>query len=299
MWHIRSCRRGMMETLLMQSALNGVTLALFYMLIGVGLALLYGMANILYSAHGDTYMLGAVLSYYLVAKAKIPWILAIPIVVVAFGLLGPVIERVFFRRVRDIGTSSLVVGLGLMFLIEGTTYSFYGLRAHAVPSGLLGSISILGASLTYERLVLIAGCVLLLVVLQFFLIRTKYGMAMRASVQSKIGAFLQGISDNNVAALAFAIGTALAGAAGALVAPLYNVTVGMGMQATIWGWLILGVGGLGSITGCIIASFIFGFLQSFIATFIGPVVAQVVLFAAITVFLAIRPQGLMGESRGF
>lgn len=287
----------MESSVLSQAVANGISLSLFYILISVGLTLLYGMANILFTAHGVTYMLGAVTCYFLVVKAGIPWVLAVVIVAVAFALMGPVFERVFFRRVRHIGTSTLVVSLGLLFLLEGAGYSFFGLRAHAVPSGFSGALSLLGARLTYERIVMLAGSVILLVGLQWFLTRTKYGVAMRASVQNKTGALLQGISDNGVAMMAFALGMGLAGAAGALVAPIYNVSVPMYMEATLWPFLIMGVGGLGSIPGCIIAAFCLGFLQSFVATFIGPVIAQLAMFSLITVFIAVRPQGIMGEER--
>jgi len=284
---------------LLQSIVNGVTLSLFYMLVSVGLALLYGMSNIVYMAHGVTYMLGGLLAYYLIMEAGIPWLLAVLIIILIFGLFGPLVERVFFRRVRAIGTSSMVVSLGLLFLLEGIALFTFGLRTRPVSSGFSGSISVFNATLTFERMYMILGAGVLLAVLQWFLVGTKYGKAMRATVQNKTGALLQGISDDRIAGMAFCIGMALAGAAGALVAPLYNVQVSMYYEATIWPFLIMAVGGLGSIPGCIIAAFIFGFAQAFVSTFIGPVIGNLVLYGLVTVFLAFRPQGLIGESRAF
>jgi branched-chain amino acid transport system permease protein len=277
--------------------MNGISLSLLYMLISIGLCVLFGMTNILYMAHGVTYMLGAVLSYYVVVKLGVNYFLAILIVLGLMALYGMVVERIFFRRIRYSALTCFVLSLGLIYVIENGTYLFFGLRGKAVPSEMRGIVRIFGAVLTYEKLVIIIGSTVVLVALYLFFTHTKYGKAMIAFQQNRVGAELQGIEPNTMALMAFAIGCGLAGVAGILVAPLYYVSPGMGETAGLQAFLIMGLGGLGSISGSVIAAFIIGFATSFGSVFFGEKFVRIVVFGLLVVLIMIRPRGIKGQVR--
>jgi branched-chain amino acid transport system permease protein len=286
-----------MGPIIVQSIVNGISLSMLYMLISVGLCVLFGMTNILYMAHGVTYMLGAVLSYYVVVSLGINYFLGILIVLGGMAVYGVGVERIFFRRIRYSALACFVLSLGLIYAIENGTYLFFGLRGRGVPSGMRGAITFLGAVLTYQKLAIIIGSTVLLVALQLFFTRTKYGKAMIAFRQNRLGASLVGIDPNTMAMMAFAIGCALAGAAGILVAPLYYVSPNMGQTAGLQAFLIMGLGGLGSIPGAIIAAFIIGFATAFGSVFLGEMFVRIIVFGLLVILIMIRPRGIRGEVR--
>ncbi len=278
-----------------QSLANAIVLSLIYSLVALGLTLIYGMANILFITHGAMYMLAAYAGYFLVMGLGMNYFLSLLIVLTGFAVLGMILERIFFRSIRYLGPACIAVSLGLNYTIEGMANQFFGVVGRGIKPVFGGQFPLTATvAMSYDRIMLIVVSLLALLGLYLFLHKTKPGYAMRASVQDRMAAGLMGVDADKIVMLTFAIGVALAALAGILVAPVLYITPGMGMATILQAFLITGLGGLGSILGCIIAAFIIGFTDAFASAYLGPEVSMGIVFGMLILLLGIRPQGIMG-----
>ena len=279
--------------LVLQTALNAAIISVFYALIAVGLALVFGVMGVLNFAHGELYMMGAYVVWIVYAQSGAPFPVGVIVamaVVCGFGLF---MQRTLFRPMRDRPMMGLILSIGLLFIIQVFVAQVWGvgLMRH-VPSAYKGTFEIFGAVAPWQRLIVIPGAVSLLGGLWYYLRRIKAGQALRASAQDPEAAALQGISINRSGLLAMGIGGILAGAAGGFMAPIMQVTPYMGHSAIITALLITIVGGVGSIEGALLASFIFGFLHTFVTTYVDGTMATIAGVLLMFIMLAVRPRGL-------
>ena len=277
-----------------QALVNGITVGAIYALLALGLTLLFSVMGVLFFAHAAMYMFGAYITYYACVRFGLNYFLAAAIALVAIAILGVIVEKGLFRPVRGTLLPPFFIAIGLNWFLESSGYALFGIKLKSIPTILPGSMQLFGAVITWERLAVVVIGLAAVVGLHLFLTRTKWGLAMRAFVEDSEAAALQGISGDTVCSLAFMIGCALSALAGLLIAPMYVLSPSMGVHTVLIGLLIIGLGGLGSIPGALIAAFIIGLIESFGAMILGTEFTWGLVFLFVAIFLIIRPTGIMG-----
>lgn len=280
-----------------QTILNGLMTSSFYALIAVGLSLVFGVMHIVNFAHGEFYMLGAYTVWVLYAKAGWPFFAAVAAAIVLVGLLGLLVERFIFRKAQGNVLSGFIMSVGLVFILQVAVVKIWGLgKMKPVPSAYPQIMDLGGISTSWQRLIVIPVTVVLLGSLWLFLDRFRIGRALRAAALEPEAAALQGVSVKRCAAVAMLIGSAMAGAAGALMAPIMSVHPYMG-HAVVWtAFVVVIVGGAGNIKGTVLASLFFGYLTTIITTLLDSTIANMVNVLVMLILLAIRPQGMTGHA---
>ncbi|HXV99818.1 MAG TPA: branched-chain amino acid ABC transporter permease [Anaerolineae bacterium] len=279
----------------------GLLLGGLYALIAVGLSLQYGVARVLNISHGEFIMLGAVITWTLYTAFSINPLVSLAIVGPVTFLLGFIIHRTLFKRLlvsspspRVFEGNSMLASFGLLFIIQNIALIIWGpeIRAYtylAVPVNLGGAL--FGAN----RLVTLGFALIIGLAFYLFIARTRTGKAIRAAAQDPAIAGLMGVHINNVLALCFGLGAAMAGIAGVLISISYPVNAVMGLEYTVIAIIVVVLGGLGSIPGSFIGGFILGIVGS-IVTYIEPGLALAAYYAIFILLLLVRPTGIMGKS---
>ena len=283
-----------MAELLIQTAVNAAYAASYMALIAVGLVLIFGVMGVINFAHGELYMAGAYAIVYLYAGMQMPFLVAVAIGLAFVGGLGLIMEWGMFRPLRDNPLGGLIASIGFLLVLQSSAVLLFGVRAQNVPAVSRERLDVAGAVLTYDRFMVIAATIILLSALWAFLRFTRYGRALRAVSQDREAAALQGISINQTARWAMFIGAALAGVAGALTAPLVPTTPYMGHAVIVTAFIIIIVGGIGSLEGAVIAAILYAVVHTLVTTFFDGVIANIVGLLLMLVVLIIRPQGLFG-----
>ena len=278
----------------LQVFVNGLMLGLTYVLIASGFSLIYGIMRLLNFAHGEFYMLGAFATYLLCEHLGVHYFTALALSMVIIGILGVLVYRFFFRPFRDEHDPSLVIALGIAMLIGGLALIIFGEKDKSVAPVFSGVIQVWGATLSKERVAVIILAIVLMAALTLYIKFSKTGQAMRAVSQDREAAALQGIGVDSTFTLCMGISSALAGAAGALLAPLFYVNPFLGMHAVLKALVVVVIGGLGSIPGAIAGGLLLGFVESFGNTFFGDV-TEILGFVIVMIVLLFRPQGLFGH----
>ena len=274
----------------------GLLTGILYVLIALGLTLIYGILHIVNFAHGEIYMLGAMGVFYCYVVFKLPFAATLVVILLLSLLLGLGVERAFFRPLRGQWLQLVVASVGLSLIIQSLGWIAFGIQEKNVPSFFTGVVAFGGVRLPTERLIAAAVGVVLVGLLYALVYRTKVGLAMRAIEEDEETARMLGIDADRVAALACAVGFALAALAGAFVAPIYSLNPGMGLEAILMSFLIIIVGGLGSITGTVLAGLLVGVLQSVGGVLLGAEAAYGLVFIVMIVVLVFRPAGLLGKA---
>ena len=283
-----------MSALLVQTIVNAAYAASYMALIAVGLVLIFGVMGVINFAHGELYMAGAYAVVYLYADQQLPFLAAVVLGLIFVGCLGLVMEWALFRPLRDNPLAGLIASIGFLLILQSLAVIGFGLRMQNVPPVSKERIEFAGAVLTYERFLVIAVTIVLLGALWAFLRRTRFGWALRAVSQDREAAALQGISINQTARIAMFIGAGLAGIAGALTAPLIAPTPFMGHSVIVTAFIIIIVGGIGSLEGAVIAAILYAFVHTFVTTMYDGVIANIVGLLLMLVVLVDMPSGLFG-----
>ena len=286
-----------MSEIFIQAFVNAIVLAVLYSLLALGLTLFQSVMNIMFFPHGSMYMIAAFGIYYLNVVFGVNYFLAAAIAIVVLALFGLIIERGIYRPINFDINRSFFLGVGIQWFLESTGYLVFGLYPRGVPTVFKGTVDIFGAVLTWQRLAVIFISVAAIWGLQLFLSRTKVGLGMRCFVEDVDAASLQGIKGTSITAVTFMLGVGLAALAGVLIAPIFTISATMGAAVVFKAFLIIGLGGLGSIPGAVLGATIIGFMDSFGSTFIGPEFTGGIVFALVLIFLMFRPRGLMGVDR--
>jgi branched-chain amino acid transport system permease protein len=266
-----------------------------YTILALGFTLIFGVARVLNLAYGAIYMVASYLIYSLVSgmgMAAVPaWIIA----VVATSIAGVAMYRVFIFPLRDSLGRVLIVTSGIAIFLQEVAVLVYSTEPRYVPTAFPGSLEILGVRVTHQQLLTLVVAVVLVVLLQAFLVRTRVGRELRAVAQDSEMASLMGISVQRAYLFAMALSTALAAAAGALVAPFLTVSPEMGWSPLLVAFTIVVLGGLGSLWGTIVAAFIVAYAEMLTAFLISPQLRDVVTFGIMILTLVFRPHGLFGK----
>lgn len=285
-----------MLELILQTVVNATYAASYLALIAVGLVLIFGVMGVINFAHGELYMLGSYAVFFFYAEQGVDFFAATALALTLVGLLGLVMERGLFRPLRDNPLGGLIASIGVLLCLQSAVVLGFGLRSRAVhpPEQRAVGLGIEGVSIQLARLYVILAAVGLLLALWLFLKRSRFGWALRACAQDPEAARLQGISLDGTARLAMFLGAALAGAAGALTAPVVPTEPYMGHAVIITAFIVIIVGGIGSLAGAVVAAVIYAFVRTVVTTFWDGVTADIVGLLLMLLVLVIRPQGLFG-----
>ena len=268
-------------------------------MIAVGLSLVFGVMHIVNFAHGEFYMIGAYTVWVLFALLHWPFFIAVGAAIVIVGLLGLVSERLIFRHAHGNVLSGFIMSVGLVFILQVAVVEIWGVgKMKPVPAAFPQILDIGGVSTSWQRFIVLPATIILLWALWYFLAKFRVGRGLRASAQDPEAAALYGISPKKSAAVAMLLGSAMAGAAGALMAPIMSVHPYMGHSVVWTAFVVVIVGGAGNIKGTILAALIFGFLTTIITTLLDSTIANLVNTLVMLVILAIRPQGVAGHAEG-
>lgn len=278
-----------------QIILNGFVLGATISLMAIGFTLIFGILRVVNFWHGEAYMFGAVLIFFLRQEAGLNYVLAVAISVVAVAALGLLSDQTIMRRFRGDMMGGVIATIALYLLFQNVMWYILGGRPRGVSPVLTDNVTVLGTHISAGRLIVVIVSFIAIAALGLFINRTRLGKMMRAVQQDREAAQIQGINANRIYGMTFAIATGLAALAGALIAPIYTVTPVMGGGPLMLTFIVVIVGGLGSISGAFIASFIIGFQQSFTAAYWGSEFSLAVSFGLALLILLVLPRGLRGQ----
>ncbi|QCB46514.1 branched-chain amino acid ABC transporter permease [Hydrogenophaga sp. PAMC20947] len=277
----------------LQQVLNGLTLGGIYSLVALGLTLVYGILHVPNFAHGAFYMVGAFVALKLMTGWEVNYWIAMIGSAGVVAVIGALSERLVFRPLGNhTGLHPMIAAIGLLLFLEAGAQALWGADFLRMPTPFSGIVEIAGVTAPVQRLMIIAGAFTLMAVLQLFLTRTVAGSTIVAMAQSRDGASLVGIDANRVAMLTFGISGALAAVAATLYAPINLVYPAMGHLVITKAFVIIILGGMGSVPGAIVGGLIIGFAESFGAYYISTDYKDIMSFALLVVILSLRPQGL-------
>jgi branched-chain amino acid transport system permease protein len=282
--------------LFFQQIFNGVMLGSTYAIVAVGLTLVFGILHIPNFAHGHLYMLGAYITFFLMTLYGFGFWTALVTSMVALGLIGMLIERVVYRPLQDRPhINSFISAVGAMIILETSVIVFWGPQGRRIPNPYPDMVELFGITMSHQRLLVIVAAFVLIFLLQIFIKKTTPGTTIEAVAQNREGAMLVGINVNRVSSLTFAISTATAAAAASLVAPIFMISPTMGALLGMKAFVIVILGGLGSIPGAILGGYILGILEANGGGYLSAAYKDVYAFGALILILSIRPTGLFGK----
>lgn len=299
----------------LQNVINALQWGSFYALIAVGYSMVYGVLLLFNFAHGDVFMVGAYIGFFIASGLlalnitgalglstglglALVLVLTLIFAMALNSIVGMLVERIGYRPLRDAPrASAAITGLMIGIILETGNLAILGPQRLAFPELIqTATINIAGVSITNKKILIVGVSILLTLGMHQFVRRTKWGMAMRAMAYDYVVVPLMGISSNQIALLTFALGSALAAAAGILYGVAYPVLdPNMGI---LFGWkafVAAILGGRGSILGAGLAGFLLGFIEIFVATIFPSTMRNLIAFAIILIILTFRPHGFFGE----
>lgn len=287
-------------SLFLQQVVNGLSLGSIYALVALGYTMVYGIIKLINFAHGDVYMIGAYTAYLVTAYLGLSFFPALICSMVVCGILGVLIERVAYKPLRKAPRiTALITAIGVSYIIEYTTQFFMGPTAKTYPQLLPNKSWQLGPiKITYMQLMIFVITIVLMILLQFIVKKTKIGRAMRAVSVDETAAKLMGINVDATISFTFLIGSALAGAAGILVGVYYNsITPLMGMVPGLKAFVAAVFGGIGSIPGAMIGGLFIGVCETMVVGYGSSLYRDAIVYAILIIVLIVKPSGLLGKNQ--
>jgi branched-chain amino acid transport system permease protein len=279
-----------------QILVNGLLAGLIYVIMALGFTLIFGIMRIVNFAHGEFYMLGAVAVQILFGKLGVPYFLA----VVAGGLIcaaiGMAVERILFRPLVGEELPAMIMSLAVGIILQSLALIAFGPAEQSVPRPFSGTWTLVNAAVPWDRTVVALCALAILAVFYLFLKFSRLGLAMQAVAQDPPTASLMGVESGIVYVTAFGIACLLAGLAGALMAPVYNVGPYMGELPMLKAFVVVILGGLGSLPGAVLGGLLIGLSESVLATLFDSTFALIASFGIVLLVVITRPNGLMGRS---
>jgi len=282
-------------------AVAGLITGGIYALVAIGLNLQYGLLRIMNIAHGEFLMIGAYLTYALRTATGWSPLLFVPVSALAMFALGLLIHRLIFRRlarlsptVEELEERSLLIGFGLLFVLQNLALLIWGADLRGYDY-LAQPLEYRGIIVTANRVVVFGVVVVLSAALVLGLRLTMTGKAVRAMLQSPLGARLVGVDTRRLHPLCFAVGLALAGVAGALLSMIYEIAPNIGESYTVTALIVITLGGLGHITGSLLGALILGLVESFGMYLTNPSLKTLLSYGVFVLVMLIRPKGLLAR----
>jgi len=285
-----------------QQVVNGISLGAIYALIALGYTMVYGIIMLINFAHGDIMMVGAFVGFYSITLFGANIVVAMVFAMVACALLGVIIEKIAYRPLRNsTRIAALITAIGMSLFLEYMTIFLLGPQQKVFPQSAfpLKEYHALGLIIANKDIFIIVSAVVLMVILQFVIKKTRTGKAMRAVSADLEAAVLMGINVNKTISITFAIGSALAAAAGVMVGVYYNtINPLMGIIPGLKAFVAAVLGGIGIIPGAMIGGFVMGILETFVSGYGSSLYRDAVAFGVLVLILLIKPTGLLGRNTG-
>jgi len=281
-----------------QQFINGMSLGSIYALVALGYTMVYGIIKLINFAHGEMYMLGAFVSFYLITIMQVPFFIAMFISMIVVAMVGFFIERIAYKPLRNATRiAALITAIGVSFLLQYTTMLFVGADIKVFPQAFNNQIfNVFGISISLKQLSIFSVTAILMVALQTLVNRSKFGRSMRAVSADKEAAALMGIDVDKTIAITFAIGAALAAAAGSLVGMYYNtISPLMGVTPGLKAFVAAVFGGIGHIKGAMLGGFIIGLIETLVVGVGYSLLKDALVFFVLILVLIIKPSGLLGK----
>jgi branched-chain amino acid transport system permease protein len=288
---------GISSQALFGQLLIGLINGSFYALLSLGLAVIFGMLNIINFTHGAQYMLGAFAAYFLLQNAGLGYWWAIVLAPLIVGTIGIIIERLFLQWLYKLDhLYGLLLTFGLALILEGTFRNFFGSsgQPYSVPPALQGGQNLGFMFLPNYRAWVVVFSLAVCLTTWFVIERTKLGSYLRAATENPTLVRAFGINVPRMITLTYGFGVALAALAGVMAAPVYNVSPQMGANLIIVVFAVVVIGGMGSIMGAILTGFGLGLIEGLTKVFF-PEASNTVIFIIMAIVLLIRPAGLFGR----
>lgn len=279
-----------------QQLLNGLTIGGVYALVALGLTLVYGILHIPNFAHGALYMAGAYVAFYCMESLGLNYWLAMIASAAVVAVLAMLAERLVFYRLRNApGLHHMIAAIGILLFLEAGAQAIWGADFHRMSSPYGDLVEFFGLTTVGQRLLILAGAVVLVTVLHLFLTRTTTGLTIIAMAQNRDGAALVGINATRVTMLVFAISGALAAVAAVLYSPINLVYPSMGHLVITKAFVIIILGGMGSFPGAIVGGLIIGLAEAFGGFYLSTDYKDLIAFVMLVAILSVRPQGLFSK----
>lgn len=278
--------------------INGLVLGSIYALIALGLNLIWSITDIPDFSQGGIYVIAAYVVYFCITSLSIPWYIAILVAALVGAIMAYSFEKFLYRRWRGrTDHIQLLCAIALFFLLANLAIYLWTAKSLNLEHYIKGIVNIFGVGVSYQRLMIIAVVIILFVVINLFLKKTKTGKAIRAATQDIEVAPWMGIDINKVFSIIFAMGGALSGIAAALIAPVFAVYPMMGELPLLKALVVVILGGKGSLGGTLIAGMGLGVLESLGAGYISTSYQHGYAFIILLIVLIFRPQGLFGSRK--
>lgn len=286
---------------LLEQIINGISLGSIYALIALGYTMVYGIIKLINFAHGDVYMLGAYIGYFCMTTFKLDFFPSLLIAMVLSMLVGILIEKIAYKPLRNaVKIAVLITAIGVSLFIEYGTMFFVKANVRSYPpmTGFMAEKFRFGnIVVSMQKILIVAITIILMLMLQYIVKRTRIGKAMRAVSLDNDAAQLMGINVDSTISFTFALGSALAGAAGVLVGVYYNsINPLMGVMPGLKAFVAAVLGGIGIIPGAMLGGYLIGMVEVFVAGYGNSMYRDAVVFAILILILIVKPAGLLGKN---
>ncbi|MBL6989992.1 MAG: branched-chain amino acid ABC transporter permease [Bacteriovoracaceae bacterium] len=283
---------------LVQYFINGLAQGSIYALIALGYTMVYGIIRLINFAHGEFYMIGAFLGFYVVIAGHSLWI-AFPVAMIGSGIVAVIVERLVYRPIRSAGRiPALITALGTSLFFQYLGQGVIGAEPKAFPSVINDQTFMFGEIMFTSTQIIIVGVTFVLMLFLWWLVGyTKVGKAMRATSYNREAAELMGINTNRIISITFFIGASLAGAAGVLVGLYYStIEPMMGLIPGLKAFVAAVLGGIGNIPGAVVGGLILGIAENLVMGFWASTYRDAIAFAILIFILLVKPTGILGKN---
>lgn len=281
-----------------QQLINGLALGSVYALLALGYTMVYGIIQLINFAHGEIYMIGAFAGFYSATTLKLPLIPTLLIAMVVSALAGIIVEKIAYKPLRNSPRITLLItAIGVSLLLQNSMRILVGSDPKPFPDLINArTLNIGTVQIQWKTILMFLVSALLVLLLQFIVYKTKLGKAMRAASQDMEAASLMGINVNHTISFTFALGSALAGIAGVLVAISYpSITPYIGVMPGLKSFVAAVLGGIGSIPGALVGGLLIGILETLSKAYISTSFSDAIVFGILILILLIKPSGLLGK----
>lgn len=279
-----------------QIIVNGLLSGLVYVIMALGFTLVFGIMRVVNFAHGEFYMAGAMVVLVLYGMMGWPFFLAVALAGLAAGAMGVVIERMLIRPLVSEEMPGMIMTFAVGITLQSAALLIFGPNERSVPRPFFGTWKVLGALVPWDRTIVAVCALVILASFYAFLRLSRIGLAMQAVAQDRETASLMGIESNMIYGVSFGLSCLLAGLAGALMAPIYPLGPYMGEPVVVRAFVIVILGGLGSVPGAVLGGMLIGLSESAIATLVNPTAALIASFGIVLAIIIVRPTGLLGRA---
>ena len=284
----------------LQQIINGISLGSIYALIALGYTMVYGIIKLINFAHGEVFMIGAFTGFFAITYLELSFFPALLLAMATCSITGVLIERIAYKRLRDsTRIAALITAIGMSLFIQYLFIYIRGAEPQAYPENVLPSstIELFGIKINSQALLILAVSIVLMIILQLIVQKTKIGRAMRAVSYDKDAARLMGINVDNTISATFAIGSALAGAAGVIFGIYYTkINPLMGLIPGLKAFIAAVLGGIGIIPGAMVGGFVLGIVETLVSAAGFSLWRDAAAFIILILILIFRPSGIFGRN---